>query len=80
MADARGYAARPIMFVAGDDPAGKQTVLALVDDAGFEAVDLGALRQARLIEPFAMLWIELCRKLGRGPDCAFVLQHKGPAS
>ncbi len=77
MADARAYVARPVMFVAGDDPAGKQTVLTLVNDAGFEAVDLGGLRQARLLEPLAMIWIELGRKRGRGPDFAFSLQHKG---
>jgi predicted dinucleotide-binding enzyme len=65
------------MFVAGDDPNGKQTVIALVSDAGFEAVDIGGLRQARLLEPLAMLWIELARKRGRGPDIAFSLQPRG---
>ncbi|MBV9750397.1 MAG: NAD(P)-binding domain-containing protein, partial [Acetobacteraceae bacterium] len=59
MADARPYAARPVMFVAGDDEAAKPMVLGLVADAGFEAVDAGGLRAARLIEPLAMLWIEL---------------------
>ena len=77
LADARTYASRPVMFVAGDDPTGKQTVLALVSDAGFDGVDLGGLRQARLIEPLAMIWIELGRKRGRGPDFAFSLQPRG---
>jgi predicted dinucleotide-binding enzyme len=77
MADARPYAARPVMFVAGDDADGKQTVSSLVSDAGFDAVDIGALRQARLLEPLAMLWIELARKRGRGPDFALTLQPKG---
>ena len=76
MADARPYAARPIMFVAGDDDAAKSTVLDLVTDAGFEAVDAGGLRAARLLEPLAMLWIELARKRGLGPDFTFALQRK----
>ena len=76
MADARPYTARPVMFVAGDDPAGKQTVMSLVSDAAFEPVDAGGLRASRLIEPFAMLWIELARVRGRGPDFAFTLQDK----
>jgi len=76
MADARPYASRPVMFVAGDDADGKRTVLALVADADFEPVDLGGLRAARLLEPFAMLWIELARKRGLGSDFAFSLQHK----
>jgi 8-hydroxy-5-deazaflavin:NADPH oxidoreductase len=76
MADARPYASRPVMFVAGDDTAGKSTVLTLVADAGFEAIDIGGLRAARLLEPFAMLWIELARKRGLGSDFTFALQRK----
>jgi predicted dinucleotide-binding enzyme len=76
MADAPGYAARPVMFVAGDDAAAKPTVLSLVADAGFEAIDAGGLRAARLLEPFAMLWIELARKRGFGSDFSFILQRK----
>ena len=77
MQDARPYAARPVMFVAGDDDAGKKIVLRLVTDAGLEAVDLGALGTARLLEPFAMLWIELARQRGFGSDFSFALQRKG---
>ncbi len=77
MADARPYAARPAMFVAGDDPDGKETVLALVADAEFEALDIGGLRASRLLEPLAMLWIELARNQGLGPDFVFSLQRKG---
>jgi 8-hydroxy-5-deazaflavin:NADPH oxidoreductase len=77
MADARPYAVRPVMFVAGDDDAGKPVVLTLAADAGFEAVDIGGLRAARLLEPFAMLWIELARKRGLGSDFTFALQQKG---
>jgi predicted dinucleotide-binding enzyme len=77
MADTRPYASRPAMFVAGENAAGKRTVLTLVSDAGFEAVDVGGLRTARLLESLAMLWIELARKRGLGPDFAFSLQRKG---
>jgi 8-hydroxy-5-deazaflavin:NADPH oxidoreductase len=76
MADTRPYASRPAMFVAGEDAAGKRTVLTLLSDAGFEAVDVGGLRTARLLEALAMLWIELARKRGLGPDFAFSLQRK----
>ena len=76
MADASGYAARPVIFVAGDDAASKPAVLALAADAGFEAIDVGGLRAARLLEPFAMLWIELARKRGLGSGFTFALQRK----
>ncbi len=42
-ADARSYAAPPVMFVAGEDPASKQSVLTLVADCGFDPVDAGDL-------------------------------------
>lgn len=81
MADATGYAARPVMFVAGDDAEAKPLVLALVTDAGFQAVDFGGLVGARLLEPLAMLWIDLNmrhRPPGAvGAGFAFTLQTKG---
>ena len=67
MADPAFAAGKAVMFVAGDDPAGKQVVLDLVSALGFEAIDAGELQIARLLEPFAMLWIHLMarRKMGR---------------
>lgn len=76
MADAGAYPARPVMFVAGDDAAGKAVVLQLVADAGFEAIDAGPLRQARLLEPLAMLWIDLALKRGQGRNFALTVQRK----
>ena len=76
LADTRPYAVRPVMFVAGDDEAAKPVVLQLVGDAGFEALDVGGLRAARLLEPLALLWIESARRRGLGPDVAFCLQRK----
>jgi 8-hydroxy-5-deazaflavin:NADPH oxidoreductase len=68
---------RAVMFVAGDEPTGKATVLALVGALGFEAIDAGALRVARLLEPYAMLWIHLMvhQKIGR--HFAFSLMRRG---
>jgi predicted dinucleotide-binding enzyme len=62
-----GYGSqKSVMFVAGDDPEAKKTVLKLVSDVGFEAVDAGPLTNARLLEPLAMLWIYLAfHGLGR---------------
>jgi predicted dinucleotide-binding enzyme len=76
MADAPAYAARPVMFVAGDDVASKPQVISLVESTGFEAIDAGPLRAARLLEPLAMLWINLGRLGGFGPDFVFTLQRK----
>ena len=66
---------KPVMFVAGDG-AGKPKVLQLVSDLGFEAIDVGGLEYARLLEPFAMLWIHLALHSRQGLDFAFGLLRK----
>ena len=66
---------RPVMFVAGDG-SGKSKVLQLVSDLGFEAIDVGGLEYARLLEPLAMLWIHLAIFKGQGFDFAFGLLRK----
>ena len=71
---------RAVMFVCGDDAAAKPTVLQLVTDLGFEAVDAGELKVARLLEPLAMLWIHLAMHQGLGREIAFsLLRRAGPA-
>jgi predicted dinucleotide-binding enzyme len=64
------------MYVAGDDAARKPTVLALVADLGFEAIDAGPLPVARLLEPMAMLWIHMTLNRGAPPARAFALTHR----
>lgn len=64
------------MCIAGDDTAAKSTVTKLAQELGFEAVDAGPLMNARLLEPFAMLWIYLAIKQGLGPNIAFKLLRR----
>ena len=82
MANAAGYAAPPVMFVAGDDVARKPVVMGLVTDLGFDAVDAGGLRAARLLEPFGMLWIHMAinRKAGRDKIFAYLARGEEGAA
>jgi len=73
MGSARAYSTKPVMFVAGDDAARKPAVMSLVSDLGFESVDAGPLAAARLLEPLAMLWIELVMKRGQSREFAFAM-------
>lgn len=68
---------RAVMFVCGDDDAHKPTVLKLVTDIGFEAIDAGKLEIARLLEPYGMLWIHLALVRGQGRNFAFGLLRRG---
>ena len=65
-----------VMLVCGDDEEAKKTVLQLVEDIGFEAVDAGKLEVARLIEPFGMTWIHLAFKQGLGRDWALQIVRR----
>ncbi|MBL8917565.1 MAG: NAD(P)-binding domain-containing protein [Myxococcaceae bacterium] len=55
------------MLLCGDDAGARAKVASLARGLGFDAVELGGLRNARLLEPVAVLWIHLAlvQKLGR---------------
>lgn len=67
---------RAVMFFCGDDDSRRAIVEQLVTDVGFEAVDAGELTAARLLEPFALLWISLAYRRGLGRDFAFALVRR----
>jgi 8-hydroxy-5-deazaflavin:NADPH oxidoreductase len=71
MANPAFAAGKPVMFVAGDDADGKKVVLDLVASLGFEAIDAGELKLARLLEPYAMLWTHLMARRNQGRNFAF---------
>ena len=60
-----------VMFYCGDDSGAKQKVAGLISELGFNAVDAGPLTQARVLEPFALLWVSLAYQAGQGRDIAF---------
>jgi predicted dinucleotide-binding enzyme len=62
---------KSLMFVAGDDAANKPKVIDLVGELGFDVVDAGPLRNARLLEAHGLLWIDLSLARGLGRDWAF---------
>jgi 8-hydroxy-5-deazaflavin:NADPH oxidoreductase len=63
-------------FVATDDLPAKRMVLEIARDIGFDAVDAGPLRNARLLEPLAYLNIQLGFELGMGTKIGFKLLHE----
>lgn len=76
MANPRFSGEKAVMFIAGDDATAKRTVAQLSNELGFETIDAGPLRQARLLEPLAMLWISLAYAQGLGPNFAFKLVRR----
>jgi predicted dinucleotide-binding enzyme len=76
MADPVIHGVRTVMFVCGDDEAARPTVLRLAADVGFDPVDAGKLAIARLLEPFAMLWIHLAFTGPVGREFALALLRR----
>jgi NADPH-dependent F420 reductase len=66
MADPTVGGERAVLFYCGDDAAAKKVAAELATGLGFNAVDAGPLTQARVLEPFALLWISLAIKQGFG--------------
>ncbi len=71
------YDGDPItMFICGDNADAKATVTELAEALGFDVADVGDLETARLIEPLALVWINLAIKQGLGRNIAFKLVRR----
>jgi predicted dinucleotide-binding enzyme len=64
-------ATRPSLAYCGDHRRSKRIVATLIRDVGFEAVDAGPLRVARLMEPFGLLIGQLAYETDAGPEVAY---------
>ena len=63
-------------FYCGDDEAEKAKIKPLIADIGLNPVDVGPLRNARLLESLAMLWIDLAINQGWGAKHVFKLLRR----
>lgn len=64
------------MPVCGNDNDAREKIIQLAKLIGFDAIDAGSLRNARYVEPMAMLWVELAIKLGYGRNIEFSLLRR----
>jgi NADPH-dependent F420 reductase len=62
-------------FFCGDDAEGRKAVKTLVEEIGFEAIDAGPLKNARLVEPLMLLWMASSQALGTR-DVAFKILRR----
>ena len=56
MVNPRLEGGRPTMFICGNDAAAKKAVTEILDQFGWETLDMGAAEAARPIEALAILW------------------------
>lgn len=64
------------LLYCGEDSDAKGMVRELALACGFEPLDVGPLKQARLLEPFALLWISMALQHGYGREIAFSLMRR----
>lgn len=76
MADPSFGGGRAVALVAGDDDDARATVATLAEAIGFEAVEVGGLDEAALVEAAARLWITLAFRRGLGRGFAFGLLRR----
>ena len=76
MADPQFGPEHAMLAYCGDDAEAKLIVKQLAEELGFDPLDVGPLTQARLLEPFALLWITLAYKAGQGREIAFKFLRK----
>ena len=67
---------RSMMLYCGDDGPAKKVAAQLAAELGFDAYDVGPLTEARLLEPFALVWIHLAFRQNMGTDFAFRLMRR----
>src|SRR5262245_1158984 len=67
---------RSMMLYCGDDGPAKNLAAHLAAELGFDPYDIGPLAEARLLEPFALVWIHLALRQNMGTDFAFRLMRR----
>ncbi len=80
MADPNFNGRSALLLHCGDDAGAKAAVAHLATELGFDQQDAGPLRQARLLEPLALLWISLAYAQGLGREFAFQIIKRAPQS
>ncbi len=76
MANPDYHGQRATMFYCGDDDNAKRIAARLASDLGFDPVDAGPLKHARMLEELAVLWITLALKQGYGVNMAFRMMRR----
>jgi predicted dinucleotide-binding enzyme len=65
------------MLYCGDDSGAKEVAAPLIRGVGFDPEDVGPLRMARHLEPFALLMGHLAYETAGGPAIAYRFQRFG---
>lgn len=63
-----GYNVKPAMLYCGSDAQGKATAAGLIEQLGWQPVDVGGLEQALHLEHMTLMWVRMVRVQGHTPN------------
>lgn len=63
-----GYNVKPAMLFCGNDADAKRTVATLIEQLGWEPLDVGGIEQALHLEHMTLLWVRMVRVNGASPN------------
>jgi len=67
------HAVRPVMMFCGNDAGAKTTVSGLIDELGWQPLDVGGLEQALHLEHLTLLWIRMVRVNHQSPRTVWAM-------
>ncbi len=70
------YDVQPVMMIAGNDVLAKSKVLNIVNNLGFDGLDVGKLDQALHLEHMTLLWVKMARRDGHHPNFVWAYLEK----
>jgi len=68
-----GYGVKPVMMFCGNDRAAKQTVGGLLEQLGWQPLDVGGAEQALHLEHMTLLWVRMVRVAGHSPNMVWAV-------
>lgn len=67
---------KPVMMFCGDDAPAKQVVAGLLEQLGWEPLDVGGAEQALHLEHMTLLWVRMVRAGGRSPHMVWAVLRR----
>lgn len=70
------YAVSPVMMFCGNDAGAKQTVSGLIEQLGWQPLDVGGIEQALHLEHLTLLWVRMVRMNRQSPHLVWAMLRR----
>lgn len=70
------YNVKPAMFFCGDHDASKQVVAQLIEEMGWDPLDVGGLEQSLHLEHMTLMWVRMVRLNGASPHMVWAALYR----